>query len=201
MMTTRITHLLVLLSLAAMLTACSSSPSRFYTLSSMAKPSTAPAADYAVGVGPVSVPAQVDRQPFTVQVAPNRLEIDEFNRWAAPLNEGIARVVAEDLAVLLGSPHVATLPLVNFDPAYRVSIDIQRFDSLRNPAKGNEGVLVDALWVVRKGGTPAISGRTVVREPTQGDGFDALAAAHSRALAKVSADIAGAIRAQGQEKP
>jgi hypothetical protein len=34
-----------------------------------------------------------------------------------------------------------------------------------------------------------------VREPTQGSGFDALAAAHSRALARLSADVADAIRA------
>jgi hypothetical protein len=45
------------------------------------------------------------------------------------------------------------------------------------------------------------SGRTVAREPAQGDGFDALAAAHSRALAKVSSDIATAIRAEVDEKP
>ncbi len=45
------------------------------------------------------------------------------------------------------------------------------------------------------------SGRTVAREPVQGQGFDALAAAHSRAIAKVSADIATAIRAEAEKKP
>ncbi len=39
------------------------------------------------------------------------------------------------------------------------------------------------------------SGRTVAREPLEGKGFDAIPAAHSRALAKLSADIAAAIRA------
>jgi uncharacterized protein len=39
------------------------------------------------------------------------------------------------------------------------------------------------------------TGRTVAREATQGPGYEALAAAHSRALATVSADIAAAIRA------
>jgi hypothetical protein len=42
--------------------------------------------------------------------------------------------------------------------------------------------------------------RTVERETVQGDGFDALAAAHSRALAKMSGDIAAAIRAEAEEK-
>jgi hypothetical protein len=34
----------------------------------------------------------------------------------------------------------------------------------------------------------------------QGDGFDALAAAHSRALAKMSGDIAGTIRAEADDQ-
>jgi paraquat-inducible protein B len=38
------------------------------------------------------------------------------------------------------------------------------------------------------------SGRTIARETVQGDGFEALAAGHSRALATLSADIAAAIR-------
>ncbi len=57
-------------------------------------------------------------------------------------------------------------------------------------------MLVDAVWAVRKtAGGNTRSGRTIAREAVQGEGFDALAAAHSRALAKVSADIAAAIRA------
>ena len=59
--------------------------SRFYTLDSTATPDAGPLASYGVIVGPVSVPASVDRPEFVVQVAPNRVEVDEFNRWAAPL--------------------------------------------------------------------------------------------------------------------
>jgi hypothetical protein len=39
-----------------------------------------------------------------------------------------------------------------------------------------------------------VSGRTTLREPVQGEGYDALAAAHSRAIAGLSRDIAAAIR-------
>jgi len=139
----------------------------------------------------VSVPASVDRPEFVVQVAANQVEIDEFNRWAAPLGDGVARAIAGDLAVLLGTSDVAVAPMANFRPAYRVSVNVQRFES--TPGKS---VLVDAVWTVNptaKGATR--SGRTVATESPRGDGFDALAGAHSRALAAVSADIAGAIRA------
>ena len=166
-------------------------PSHFYTLDATAAADGAPAARCAVIVGPVSVPASVDRPEFVVQVAPNRVDIEEFNRWAAPLGDSIAGVVAGNLAVLLGTPEVATTSLANFNPDYRVAINVQRFESVRGGA-----VVLDAVWAVKKtAGGPARSGRTVAHEPVQGDGFEALAAGHSRALATMSVDIAAVIRA------
>jgi uncharacterized lipoprotein YmbA len=174
-----------------------SAPTRFYSLDSTATPHGAPLGRVAVMVGPVSVPAAVDQPQFVVQVAPNRVEVEEFNRWEAPLNDAVARAVADDLAVLLGTPDVVTAPFANFDPAYSVTIDVQRFDSIRGQA-----ALVEAVWAVRKTtGGETRSGRTRAREAVQGDGFDALAAAHSRALASMSGDIATAIRAEAGAKP
>jgi uncharacterized lipoprotein YmbA len=169
---------------------CGASPAaRFYTLSSTAKVDGGTAA-YAVGVGPVTIPSAVDRPQIVVQVAPNRVEIDEFSRWAAPLDESIARAVAGNLAILLGTPDVVVAPLASLTPEFRVSIDVQRFDSTRA-----ESVVVDAVWRVRRAaGEEARSGRTLAREAVEGDSIDALAAAHGRALARLSADIAAAIR-------
>ena len=96
-------------------------------------------------VGPVTIPAAVDQPEFVVQVAPNRVEVDEFNRWVAPLTDGIARAVAGDLAVLLGTPDVASSQLANFTPDYRVTIDVQRFETTKG-----QGVTVEAVWTVRK---------------------------------------------------
>ena len=181
--------LIALVSLAA--AGCSAStPARFYTLDSTAAAGGAPPARYAVLVGPVSIPASVDLPQIVVQVAPNRVELDEFNRWAAPLADGIARAVAGDLAVQLGTPDVAIAPLATFTPAYRVTIDVQRFDSIVG-----EAAVIEAVWAVRTVSNGKMrAGRTNAREPLPGPGFDALAAAHSRALAKVSQDIAAAIR-------
>jgi uncharacterized lipoprotein YmbA len=166
-------------------------PARFYTLQSTAAAGGGPPAHYGVIVGPVSVPAAVDRPEIVVQVAPNRVELDEFNRWAGPLNESIARVVAGDLATLLGGAEVATAPLANFNAAYRVTINVQRFESVPGTT-----ALVDAVWAVRATASGETrSGRTVAQEAVQGAGVDAIAAAHSRALAAVSSDIAAAIRA------
>jgi len=130
-MASRITNLLSIALVAVAAAGCgASAPARFYTLGSTATADGMPAARYAVLVGPVSVPASVDRPEFVVQVAPNRVEIDEFNRWAAPLNDSVARAVAGDLSVLLGTKDVAVAPLANFNPAYRVTINVQRFESI-----------------------------------------------------------------------
>jgi len=187
-----------LISIAFIATAagCSTAPARFYSLDSTATADSNPAAHASVMVGPVTIPASVDQPEFVVRVAANRVEVDEFNRWVSPLGDGIARAVAGDLVVLLGSPDVAAAQLANFNPDYRVTIDVQRFESIRGDA-----AVVEAVWTVRKtAGGETRSGRTVAREPVQGQGFDALAAAHSRALTKMSGDIAAAIRAEAEQK-
>ena len=61
-------------------------------------------------------------------------------------------------------------------------------------------MVVDAVWAVRGAKGGARSGRTVAREGVTDSSFDALAAAHSRALATVSGDIAAAIRAAAAER-
>jgi len=184
---------------AALAAACGpSATAHFYTLSSTAAAAGGPAASYAVAVGPVTIPGYVDRPQFVVQAGPNRVELQEFERWATPLDEGIARVVAGDLATLLGTTEVATLPLpTGFVPAYQASLDVQRFESTPS-----QGVLLEVVWVVRRlaGGEPRM-GRTVASESAGGEGFETLAAAHSRALARVSGDIAAAIRSLPATKP
>jgi uncharacterized lipoprotein YmbA len=191
-----ITQCVLLAFVFAIAAGCSTAPANFYTLNSTATGNGSPVANCSVVVGPVSLPASVDRPQFTLQTAPNHVEIDEYHRWAAPLNENIARVVAGDLMVLLGTPKVATPRLANFRPAYRVSIDFQQFESI----PGKE-VLVEAVWVVHRTADGITrTGHTLAREPAQGDGFDAIAAAHSRAIARVSGDIAEAIREEAGEK-
>jgi uncharacterized protein len=193
----RILRLISIACVAATVAGCASTPARFYTLDSTAVADGAPATHTAVMVGPVSVPASVDQPEFVVQVASNRVEVEEFNRWAAPLNDGIARAVAGDLAVLLGTPDVATAPMANFNPGYWVTINVQRFESTRG-----EGALLDAVWAVHQtAGGATRSGRTVAQEAAQGESYDALAAAHSRALARMSGDIAAAIRAEAGKQP
>jgi uncharacterized lipoprotein YmbA len=192
----RTATLVALCAVAALVAGCSSTPpSSFYTLShSAASPatSTGPSSQLAVVVGPVSIPAIVDLPEMVVNTGPNQVSIDEFHRWASPLASDISRVVAENLVTMLGTPRVSQFQQALNAPAdYRVAIEVQSFVS-----EPGEAATLNAVWIVRRakdGKTE--TGRTVLREPTADKGYDALVAAHSRALARMSQDIADAVRA------
>ena len=116
-------------------------------------------------VGPVSVPAVVDRPQIVVTTGPNQVRPEEFNRWASPLQNNISRVVAENLVALLGTPRVILFSqTLGGDADYRAAIEVQRFES----APG-EAATLDAVWTVsRAKDGKSQTGRTTVREATIG---------------------------------
>jgi uncharacterized lipoprotein YmbA len=186
--------LLMLPLLLLALAGCGSSPKeRFYTLGAGGVPAPAPgsAAAYSVAVGPITVPAVVDRPQIVLRTGANRVMLAEQSRWAEPLRESIPRVIATDLAQLLPDAQVSAYPQgISSSAGYRVQIDVQRFES----AQG-EAATIDVLWAIRAGGETRKAGRALVREPVTGSDYDALVAAHDRALLAISRDIAAALRA------
>ena len=169
---------------------CRSPQSHFYTLSATATPTTV-VSSLSIAVGPVSVPAVVDRPEIVVSTGPNEVWPDDFNRWASPLQDNLSRAVAENLVAILGTPRVSLFPqTLSAGADYRVAIEVQRFES--TPGKA---ALLDAVWTVRRNKDgKAQTGRTNVTEELHDSNYDALAAAHSRAVAQLSQHIAEAIR-------
>jgi uncharacterized protein len=179
--------------LAGFIAGCASTPAHLYTLSpegTMLAANPDPNfSNLAISVGPVSIPAIVDLQQIVLHTSANQISLDEFNRWASPLRNNIALVVADDLANILGTSRASAV--FTSDADYRVAIDVQAFDS----ALGDAAIL-NALWTVRRVKDGKIAtGRSLDREPFSERSYSALAAAHSHALNRMSADIADAIRA------
>jgi uncharacterized lipoprotein YmbA len=193
----RIAFIIVACVVAGFVAGCASPPSHFYTLSRATAPG-ATTTTLSVLVGPVSIPAIVDLPQIVVSTGPNQVTLNEFERWASPLQNNISRVVAENLVTALGTPDVSLFQQsLNASADYRVAIEVQSFES----APGDAATL-NAVWIVRrtKDGK-AQTGRTTVREPTADKTYDALAAAHSRALGRMSQDVADAIRALDRAAP
>lgn len=190
----RAAAVLTLCGLVTVAAGCGSSPpSRFYTLSGTTTAAAAPS-NLSIAVGPVTIPGAVDRPQMVVSTGANQVELDEFNRWAAPLGNNISRVVAMNLVTLLGTPNVSLFPqMLSANTDFRVAIEVQRFDSTPG-----DSALLDAVWTVRRTTDgKSDTGRTTAREPVSEKSYDALVAAHSRAVARLSQDIATSVRGLG----
>ena len=190
---------MLILFAAVLLSGCGSGPPpiEFYTLNSlsgMAPQANAPDPDQniAIGVGPVQIPQILDRPQIVTRTGPNKIKVDEFHRWAGPLRDGFARILAENISVLLATDRVAVYPWdVDFDPQYRIAVNIRYFEG-----QLGENVLLDAVWRVSGlGGQEARVVKTsVIKEPLSAGGYDALIAAKSRAIARLSREIAREIQ-------
>lgn len=187
------TTCLILALVTGWLGGCKSPSASFYTLSpDRSLANSGATRSIAAVIGPVTIPDLVDRPQIVTRVGDNEVEINEFARWAQPLSGDIGGVIAANLAVLLNSPQISVFELTREPPGvWRVRIDVMRFES--TPGRD---VTVDVLWAVRPPGNGrSVTGRSVAHEAVSGPGFEALVAAHDRALASVSRDIAAALQA------
>jgi uncharacterized lipoprotein YmbA len=192
---------LIALTMSAGLVACASAPmENYYTLAALVpeRQAAGPAlSDASVTVIATGLVETVDRPQLVLRVSETRVQILEQQRWAEPLKAAIPRVVAANLARELGSARVTSQSRAPpGDGAYRVALDVQRFDSTPG-----EGAAIDVAWSIRRReGNAETRGRSSVKESAAGPGYDALVAAHSRALAAVSGEIAQALVAFAARK-
>jgi uncharacterized lipoprotein YmbA len=183
-----------------LLAACSgSTPSRFYVLTPLAagKPSHAPDG-LGLGVGPVVIPQYLDKPQIVTRSSDNRLDVGESDQWGGRLSDNITRVLAENLSGLLATDRVSIYPWTDATAVgLQVTLDIVEFE--RNAA----GVVtLSAFWNITDVANAKIlltKRSTIVKniDPAAkgADAYDATVAAMSDALATISQEIAGAIKA------
>lgn len=175
------------------LAACGSSPPNdYYRLTPMGTPATAGERP-SLGVGPVDIPDYLNRSGLVYSAGGNRLVISEQHRWAEPLDEGIMRVVAVNLARLLNTDNLRLFPWpLNDIPEYTVEVNVLELDT-----EGQNAVLV-ADWVIRRPAENAAMTRQISRlQRALAPGPVApgeLAPAYSELLYQLSEEIGTAIR-------
>lgn len=144
----------------------------------------------------VSLPEQVQRKELVVTGRDGRIDLLDHERWAGPLAGEVNRVLSLGVTGALGAIDVVHTPYPPGSSVYRISTNVQRFDSVLD-----QYALVDAVWSVRKLKTGAIlTCRSVVREQV-GPGYDNLVAGHRSALDKVAAAMAQAVRSLAADGP
>lgn len=138
-----------------LLSGCGSSPpTRFYTLSDT-RPgeTTAPTGAGQVVIGSVSIPGEIDRPEMVRKVGPNQLSVAGSDRWAAPLEDIVRRVLVDDVA--------RRTPGAVGEPQRLVSVDIHEF-------YGDAGcnVTLRAVWTLKQTGVQPATEE--IRVPSSG---------------------------------
>lgn len=167
-------------------------PEHFYSLSNgMGVPAPAAASPgYYIELPAVTVPQQVARYQLVVSSEAGRVDLLEHERWSAMPASEIGQALSLAITGELGTVDVFRTPTADGVPVYRISTNVQRFES----APG-QYALIDAVWSVRLvGGTKVLTCRSVANEEV-GAGNDALVAGHRRAVVRIGADISKAVRA------
>ena len=173
---------------------CSSPATQYYMLSNDAGSVTElinPTPGPSIGIAPITLPEAVDRPQFVVRTGNNRITVVDLHRWVGSLKNEIPRVIAGNLLKILGPANILSYPQHGADTAdIRIYVDIQQFESVL----GKTATIDANVTVQWSDGKGYRTQRIHVEESVSGDSYDALAAAHSRALLGMSQSIASIIR-------
>ena len=174
--------------LLLVLTACrpAALPVTYHALRAQAPADPAQARDLAVMVGPARFPDLLDRPQVVTGDGEGRVTLSETHRWAGSLEQDFLNVLAEDLGAELGSQRVRVAGFGAQAAPYRVGLDVLR---CQGALEGDFQLKV--RWTLQGPRGKVLAERvSVFKEKVQGGTYDALVAAHGKALGDLAAEIA-----------
>jgi uncharacterized protein len=192
----------VILAMAAIfLGGCRSQSPRFYTLSPIQEDQVtskrkSPVQNAVIGIGPVKLADYLDQSMLVTRTSDNQAVKAEFDRWVGSFRDNFINVLADNIGFLLSTERIYLYPWrVSVPIDYQVLLDIVRCDG-----RLGDVVWLEARWSILGGPEKKLlkTHRSSRREPVSGADYTALVAAQSRALAKLSQEIAEAIQGVGK---
>ena len=141
-----------------------------------------------VGVGPVELAPYLDRPQIVTRSGQNQLVMAAFDQWAAPLQDTIVRVLAEDIEQMTPAKAVVLYPWRRAEaPDYQVTVDVARFDgALAGP------VTLKVYWTLfDRQGKVILQQPSLIEEAAMGPsaGYPEFVAAMNRCLNRLSQEI------------
>jgi len=180
------------------LSGCASTPpTRFFVLSSISgfdrMGSGMGEHCLAISIGPVKIPEYLDQREIVTRITQNEVRVDEFAKWAEPLENNIARALAENLSSLLCLRSIVIFPWGRQTPIdYRIDVHVIQMDGVLG-----ENAFLDVSWSIAAGTdgkkSPLLTKRSTYKESTGGGDYGAFVSAQGRNLASLSREIAEAI--------
>jgi len=185
--------------LALVLSSCMSVPNsqtpRFYMLQAIdgnqVSKKTNIASDVVIGVGPVKIPEYQDRPQIVTQDKEKMLKFAQFDRWGEALDLGMARLIGENLAVILPEAKFTLYPWNSSVPVkYQVVVEIVQLNS-----NLDKDLFLVAQWLVIdvKNAKTLIIKRSEFRQSIIPQNYSGLAKTLSMACASLSSEIAEAL--------
>jgi uncharacterized lipoprotein YmbA len=129
-------------------------PSHFFSLASLPQAQQArtqrdDAGDTTYALGPITLPAYLDREVLVTRVSPTQLRYSQVDYWAGSLKDNITSVLMQNLSALTGSYRILAYPWPNnarFD--YQIAVEVLRFEK---SASGD--CQLTARWAIKDGRT------------------------------------------------
>ena len=181
----------ILLCASGLLGACASAPTNFYTLEAQSRPrvatSTSNAKKPLIGIGPLSMPALLDRRGIVTRAENNSVQIAEFDQWAAPLKDNVIAVLSKNVATLQPNAIIRAYPWgVYGNVDYRVIIDISRFDT-----QLGKSVNLEASWAIMEEKNHKIvsNGQAKIEQPLNDSSYNSAAQGLSKLLSELSQQL------------
>ena len=197
-----------------------SPPTNFYMLAPMIPPAEeSPAAmgkgQTVIAIMNVLIPTYLDRNQIVTRLNETEYGLAEFDQWAEPINDNLTRVIAQNLSRLLAAEAVDVFPAAKEVPhEYSIGVEVIRLDG-----KLDDHVTLIARWAVFgadeddlivlrkferqekiKGDTPKPKSQFKTADGEADVNYKGFVLAQSRAVEKLSRDIAVAIK-EILEKP
>lgn len=143
-----------------------------------------------IGLGPIRVSDYLDRPQIVTAVSEQEYRLAEEHRWAERLEQTLARVLAENLSVLVPTGRVVLYPWSGQQHVdAQVSVAIQE---LHADATGQ--VRLAANWALRKGEKTLVNRKSSCRLPASDTDYRQIVDAQSQCIGQLSREIANAIR-------
>lgn len=115
----------------------------YHLLTARATPAPAAIINISVGVGPIHIAQFLNRPQMVTHGGGVTLQLNDSQRWGEPLEQGIQRVLLQNIAAQTGAETRNFPWRQNVTPDYAVRIDVIDLDKL------NDGsALLDVSWVL-----------------------------------------------------
>ena len=194
----RLVKYLVVLCVATLLAGCiggETKPSSFYYLSATEvsqSDNIVHSGGVSLRLGPFSFPDYLHRPNIITRSTDNKMVVNEFHRWAGSLEDDFHRALGANLGGLLQTGTISVYPADSrIQAKYVVQGELNVFEGTLG-----EKVILDTRWFVLDRVTEEnlASRQSVIIEQIDGDDYSALVSAQSRAVGKLSREIAEELR-------